>query len=94
MFTTHIGPHRSEGFSSFVWLLVTGPMPLNSSPTPPVYAWSVSQDLTLVTVRPDLGSCTLGSEKALMMMMEMAMEMIEMMRGACLGSSVEVEIAL
>ena len=71
MFTTHIGPHRSEGFSSFVWLLVTGPMPLNSSPTPPVYAWSVSQDLTLVTARPDLGSCTLGSEKALMMMLVM-----------------------
>ena len=30
----------------------------------------------------------------MMMMMEMAMEMIEMMRGACLGRSVEVEIAL
>ena len=25
--------------------LFTGPRPLNSSPTPPVYAWSVSQDL-------------------------------------------------
>ena len=25
--------------------MFTGPRPLNSSPTPPVYAWSVSHDL-------------------------------------------------
>ena len=54
-------------------------MPLNSSPTPPVYAWSVSQDLTLVTARPDLGSRTLGSEMMMMMMTTMTMMMVMMM---------------
>ena len=34
-----------SGFMFFVLKYVTGPRPLNSSPTPPVYAWSVSQDL-------------------------------------------------
>ena len=34
-----------SGFMFFMLKYVTGPRPLNSSPTPPVYAWSVSQDL-------------------------------------------------
>ena len=61
--STHLTPHFSLRLRSPVWLLVTGPTPLNSSPTPPVYAWSVSQDLISFTARPELASWTTGSEK-------------------------------
>ena len=54
--STHLTPH-------FSWWLVTGPTNLNSSPTPPVYAWSVNQDLISLTAWPVLGSWTSGSEK-------------------------------
>ena len=61
--STHLTPHFSLRLRRPVWLLVTGPTPLNSSPTPPVYAWSVSQDLIFFTARPELASWTIGSEK-------------------------------
>merc|ERR1711928_210369 len=62
-FSTHLTPHFSLRLRSPVWLLVTGPTPLNSSPTPPVYAWSVNQDLISWTARPELASWTIGLEK-------------------------------
>ena len=40
----HLLPHWSTDFASLFFKLMTGPMPLNSYPTPPVYTWSVSQD--------------------------------------------------
>ena len=40
-----------SGFMFFTLKYVTGPRPLNSSPTPPVYAWSVSQDFVDRTLR-------------------------------------------
>ena len=62
MSLAHLLLHWSNFLAFLFFKLVTGPMPLNSSPTPPVYAWSVSQDFADQTFRPLFGSRTFGSE--------------------------------
>ena len=50
----HLALHWSNFLAFGFRKLVTGPIPLNSSPQPPVYAWSVSQDLADHTFRGDV----------------------------------------
>ena len=54
MVLAHLALHWSNFLAFGFRKLVTGPIPLNSSPQPPVYAWSVSQDLADHTFRGDV----------------------------------------